>query len=126
MLAETPNQCAEALQHIERAIELDGRQASLLDTQGTILLKLGDAQKAIACLEEATAGGATDARYYLHLAAAYQLAQRLDEARRALDQSRTLGLERFVLTGDDRQLLAALNTELGPCLPPRTPSDEQP
>jgi Flp pilus assembly protein TadD len=113
ILAERPNQRAEALEHIERAIEIAGRQAPLLDTQGTILLKLGDAKGAISCLEEATAGGAADARFYLHLAAAYQQAGRDDDAGRMLMESRAFGLENFVLTGDDRELLAALDDRSG-------------
>lgn len=117
ILAEMPNQRAEALKHIERAIEIEGRQASLLDTQGTILLKLGDAQKAIACLEEATAGGETDARYYLHLAAAYLQAERKADAERMLKESQAFGLDKFVLTADDRQLLTNLEKALG-SLPP--------
>jgi tetratricopeptide (TPR) repeat protein len=112
LLAERPNQLAEALQYIDRAIEVSGRQASLLDTQGTIFLKTGESPQAIACLEEATAGGAADARYYLHLAAAYHQAARNDDARRALKASRDFGLEKFVLTDDDRKLLAKLDREL--------------
>lgn len=111
LLAETPNERAEALDQIKRAIEIAGRQPMLLDTQGTILLKTGDAENAIACLEEATAGGAADARYYLHLAAAYHLAQRKEDARHTLAESRALGLERFVLTSDDRKMLAELEAQ---------------
>jgi tetratricopeptide (TPR) repeat protein len=113
LLAERPNQLAEALQHIERAIEVSGRQASLLDTQGTIFLKTGDHFQAIACLEEATAGGAADARYYFHLAAAYHQAAWNEDALRTLRVSRDFGLEKFVLTDDDRKLLAKLDRELG-------------
>jgi tetratricopeptide (TPR) repeat protein len=112
ILAESPNQRAEALEHIQRAIEIAGRQAPLLDTQGTILLKIGDAEQAIDCLEEATAGGAADARFYLHLAAAYHQAGRDEDALRMLMESRAFGLESFVLTADDRNLLAALNKQL--------------
>ena len=111
LLAETPNERGEALDQIKRAIEIAGRQPMLLDTQGTILLKTGDAENAIACLEEATAGGAADARYYLHLAAAYRLAQRNDDARHTLAEARALGLEKFVLTGDDRKMLDALEAQ---------------
>jgi tetratricopeptide (TPR) repeat protein len=112
VLAERPNQRGEALEHIERAIELAGRKAALLDTHGTILLKIGDAKQAIISLEEATAGGEADARYYLHLAAAYQLAQRHEDALRMLGEARGFGLDRFVLTGDDRELLAKLDEKL--------------
>ena len=111
LLAEKPNQRGEALEYIERAIEIAGRQPSLLDTRGTVLLKLGDHQQAIASLEEATAGGSADARYYLHLAAAYQLAQRHADAQLMLDEARASGLDKFVLTEDDRRLLESLDKQ---------------
>jgi len=112
LLAERPNQRAEALELIERAVALSGRQPSLLDTQGTIHLKMGNANPAIACLEEATAGGIADARFYLHLAAAYQLAQRDQDAARMLAEARNFGIEKFVLTDDDRTLLQKLEQEV--------------
>jgi tetratricopeptide (TPR) repeat protein len=117
VLAERPNLRGEALEHIQRAIEMAGRQAALLDTQGTIYLKIGDAGQAIASLEEATAGGSADARYYLHLAAAYHQAKRYEDASRMLIEARGFGLENFVLTDDDRQLLATLDEELNPLGP---------
>ncbi len=112
LLAERPNQLAEALELIERAVGLSGRQPSLLDTQGTIHVKMGNAAPAIECLEEATASGIADARYYLHLAAAYQLAQRTPEAAKMLLEARNFGIEKFVLTDDDRALLDKLEHEL--------------
>lgn len=112
LLAEQPNQYGAALETIERAISAAGRHPALLDTQGTIFLKAGNHEQAIACLEEATAGEATDPRYYFHLAAAYQLAQRADEARDALNLSRKRGLEKTLLTDDDRLLLSQLDQEL--------------
>ncbi|WP_168206844.1 tetratricopeptide repeat protein [Lacipirellula limnantheis] len=111
LLAERPNQRAEALELIERAVALSGRQPTLLDTQGTIHLKLGQAPQAIQCLEEATAGGAADARYYLHLAAAYQLAERRQDAQAMLAEAKNFGIEKFVLTDDDRALLEALEKQ---------------
>jgi predicted Zn-dependent protease len=118
MFAERSHQRAEALQYIERAIEIGGRQPALLDTQGTIFLKIDDAEKAIASLEEATIGGASDARFYLHLAAAYHRAQRPADAARMLTEARALALEKFVLTEDDRQILAMLDKDLNPLLQP--------
>jgi len=112
LLAERPNQRTEALELIERAVALSGRQPSLLDTQGTIHLKMGNEVRAIECLEEATAGGTADARYYLHLAAAYQLAQRTRDAAKMLLEARNFGIEKFVLTVDDRALLEKLELEL--------------
>jgi predicted Zn-dependent protease len=112
VLAERPNQRGEALDQINRAIYIAGRRPSLLDTKGTILLKIGETKQAIACLEEATASNDADARYYLHLAAAYQQAQRNDDAQRMLAEARAFGLEKFILTADDEELLAALGGEL--------------
>ncbi|MGI9457249.1 MAG: tetratricopeptide repeat protein, partial [Aeoliella sp.] len=112
LLAEKPNQRAEALELIQRAMDIVGRRSMLLDTQGTIYFKLGDADSAIAALKEATAGGAADARYYLHLAAAYRLADRNADALRMLNEARAYGFERFVLTDDDRLLLQTLQDEL--------------
>lgn len=112
LLAERPNQRAEALELIQRAVALSGRQPSLLDTQGTIHLKMGNAKPAIECLEEATAGGTADARYYLHLSAAYQLGQRPQDAAKMLAEARNFGIEKFVLTDDDRALLGKLEQEL--------------
>lgn len=122
LLAERPNQRAEALELIQRAVALSGRQPSLLDTQGTIHLKMGNASPAIECLEEATAGGTADARYYLHLAAAYQLAQRRQDAAKMLVETRNFGIEKFVLTDDDRALLGRLEQEFKPT---SSPGDEE-
>lgn len=113
LLGERPNQRAEALELIQRAIDVAGRNPMFLDTQGTIYFKLGEADSAIASLEEATAGRTTDARYYLHLAAAYKLGGRDDDARQMLSEAQAFGLENFVLTEDDRELLSTLEESLG-------------
>lgn len=111
LLAERPNQQSEALKIIKRAIDIAGRKPALLDTQGTIQLRLGENESAIASLEEATAGGATDARYYLHLAAAYDLANRDLDALTTLEEARAFGLDNFVLTTGDREFLASLKAK---------------
>lgn len=109
LLAERSTQLEESLQLVQQAIQFAGRQPSLLDTEGTILLKLRRSDEAIVSLEEATAGGVADARYYLHLAAAYQSAQRNEEALKMLDEATGFGLEKFLLTEGDRQILQDLN-----------------
>jgi Flp pilus assembly protein TadD len=110
LLAEKPEWREESLQIVQQAIQYAGRQPSLLDTEGTILLKLGRADEAIVSLEEATAGGIADARYYLHLAAAYQLAGRDDDAAKMFDEALGFGLEKFLLTGDDRKFQEELSS----------------
>ena len=112
LVGERPNRYAEALEYIDRAIAIAGRQATLLDTQGTIFLRAGDPEKAVSCLEEAVAGTATDSRYFLHLAAAYQKTDRLEDARDALESSHKHGLEGALLTQGDQELLTRLEQEL--------------
>jgi tetratricopeptide (TPR) repeat protein len=112
LLGERPNQHAEALEAIDRAIEIAGRQPALLDTLGTIFLLAGDAAQAVACLEESVAGGAVDSRYYLHLAAAYQKTDQIDKARDSLARARRYGLNDAMLTESDRQLRTQLEQTL--------------
>lgn len=67
LLAEQPNGTAEALQHIERAIEIAGENPVLLDTKGTVLL-LGERYlEAVQVLRLAEAKEPSDPRILLHL-----------------------------------------------------------
>jgi Flp pilus assembly protein TadD len=112
MLSEQQDSMSEAQQFIERAIASAGRDPSLLDTLGTILLRSQQFKPAIAALEEAVAGTATDPRYYFHLAAAYDGDNRTADAQRALQTAIKLGLDRAILTSGDRELLASLKQDL--------------
>jgi tetratricopeptide (TPR) repeat protein len=114
LLAEQPDGHAEALEMIERAMAIAGRQPALLDTQGTIYLQAGESAKAVAGLEEAVAGGASDPRYYFHLAAAYHASGKTESAVTALEKARSHGLATAILTAGDQQLLARLNHEFPP------------
>jgi len=113
LLAERPDRREEALEFVNRAIEISGRLPALLDTLGTVQLRSGDYRQAVATLEEAVAGHGNDARYYFHLAAAYQGAGDLKQARIALDQARRLGLDDAILTQGDQELLQELEKSLG-------------
>lgn len=113
LLGERPSDRVEALEVIGRAIEVAGRKAALLDTQGTIQLQLGDARGAITSLEESVASVNVDPRYYFHLAAAYLQGGRTEDARWALGQARSRGLDRAVLTEADRELKKELHDALG-------------
>ncbi|MBN1854028.1 MAG: tetratricopeptide repeat protein [Pirellulales bacterium] len=112
LLAEDSNQYAEATEWIEKAISMGGRSPALLDTQGTIYLRSGHPDKAILCLEEATAGSANDPRYFFHLAAAYHEIGKTKAARDAFAKALEYGLERSVLTTADQDLLTQLRQEL--------------
>jgi tetratricopeptide (TPR) repeat protein len=111
LLSEEPGHEAEALAMIERAITIAGRQSGLLDTQGTIYLQTGDPAKAVTCLEESVVADAADPRYYFHLAAAYQAAGQNPEAETALNQARSRGLSKSILTDGDQKLLTKLEQQ---------------
>jgi tetratricopeptide (TPR) repeat protein len=82
----------EALSMIERAIELDGPQAELLDTRAVVYLTLADADKAVQDLEEAIAETPTAHRYF-HLAQAHRIAQRRSAAGHAMRRAVELRLD---------------------------------
>lgn len=108
LLADQPAHRAEALQHIDRAIELSGPQATLYDSKGMILVGLDRADEALGFLEKAAAMPEADPRFHLHLAAAYARTRNADKARAAFRQAREGRLDEQILTQTDHQLLAEL------------------
>jgi tetratricopeptide (TPR) repeat protein len=112
LYAEQPEHLSEAREYVERAMAVAGRNPALLDTLGTIQLRAGRFDEAVAALEESVAGSASDPRYYFHLAAAYDGADESDKARKALSTAMELGLDKAILTEGDRQLLATLRRDL--------------
>jgi tetratricopeptide (TPR) repeat protein len=122
LLAEQPERREAAMGFVKRAMDESGRQPPFLDTLGTIQMRSGEAQQAIASLEEAVANGGGDPRYYFHLAAAYRLGQQPDEARAALREAIERGLDEQILTQGDKQLLLELKQELAPAATPQLES----
>jgi tetratricopeptide (TPR) repeat protein len=112
VLAEQPGQAAEALQYVERAIELAGPQPNLLDTKGSILLSLGRFQEAVAILNIAASAPNPDPRYHFHLAVGHFRAGNLGRARESLTIARTHELTRQILTKSDTEWLAELDAQL--------------
>jgi len=111
LLAERPNQLAEARKYVEQAMSVSGRSPALLDTLGSILIRGGQYEQAVVTLEEAVAGAARDPRYFFHLAVAYDRVGRQEEAQATLATSRSYGLDRAILTSGDKELLASLQPE---------------
>jgi tetratricopeptide (TPR) repeat protein len=70
LLAHREGGAAEALQHIEAAVNGIGRRADLLDTRGLVYLKLGKHEAALADFKEANDDAPTPTRQY-HLAKAH-------------------------------------------------------
>jgi len=113
VLAENPDRRKEAAEHIDRAIALAGPQAWLLDTKGWIALLSGDAETAVAILEEATAPAGADARFDLHLAAAYDRVGKTAESKKALEEAVKGHVHSQVLTATEARLLEELSRKHG-------------
>jgi tetratricopeptide (TPR) repeat protein len=75
----------QSLKDINTAVELLGPRIELLDTRAMIYLSLGEYEKAIADLEEATIFEVNSGIYYFHLALAYQAADNRPAAQNALE-----------------------------------------
>jgi tetratricopeptide (TPR) repeat protein len=115
LLAEQPQPAKrkEALECVDRAIQLIGPQPGLLDTKGMILVFDGKPELAVELLKEAASVPRPDPRYCFHLAVAYDRLGDAQQARAALKKARAGDLERQVLTATDRKLLVELEKKLG-------------
>jgi len=82
----------KALPFIRDAIELEGETPDLLDTRALVHLANGRADLAIRDLEDAISVQTNNADMYFHLAQAYQMADRPDEAKATFQQAQTMGL----------------------------------
>ena len=116
LLAEQPGRRTEALQYIDRAIDIAGPQPGLLDTKGMVLVHEDKAGEAVSLLQQAVQQAAAaltpDPRYDFHLAVAYYRTGDHGKARTALNKARDRDLEDRVLTDMDRELLDELGQKL--------------
>jgi tetratricopeptide (TPR) repeat protein len=114
VLAEEPKEeCRkEALECIERAIELAGPQPNLLDTKGMALFYDGKLDRAEIVLRSAAHSPNPDPRFCFHYALVCAKLGNLDAARTALRQARAGDLEHQLLTIKDRQLLTELEKQV--------------
>ena len=106
-----PETAAEAKRLIDEAIAEQGPHPSLLDTQGVVLLAVGDNGDAVAVLREAVLD--PTAEKYLHLACALAAWEEPEDARKALVEARKIGLDPRRLDADDRERLKAVEAALG-------------
>ena len=112
LLSEQPGHAKEALEFIDRAIHLAGPQSWLRETKGAILLGDGRVDEALAMLKESASSAEPDPRALLHLAQAYRLAGKLDQARTALDDAHQRNLPQQLLTPAERKLVKELDEKL--------------
>jgi tetratricopeptide (TPR) repeat protein len=113
ILGEQSNHWSEAEEIIDRAIQIDGRTATLLDTKAMILLHSGRAEAAGQCLDEALAQSDRDPRYRFHRALVDQRLHQLERARDHLADARAAGLASSMLSPLERKLLADLEQFVG-------------
>ncbi len=112
LLSELPEKNKEALETINRAIELAGEQAAFLDTKGMILVYGGKAGQAVPFLKTAAYSTGSDPRYHFHLAVAHLRNGDLEQARDALQEANSGDLKSQFLTEMDLQLLTELEEKL--------------
>lgn len=91
LLAIQDRDLPDALELIQRAIEIAGPHPQLLDTRSMVFTRMGNTQQAIADLEQATSQP-SDSSFYLHLAQAYSAAGNKDKAEEAMNEAIDQGL----------------------------------
>ncbi len=96
---------AEALQWAIKAREAYPTDAELAKAYGALLFRSGDANRALALLEDAVRQRANDPEAWFFLGAAQQQLQRTDDAKRSLERALSLNL-RPALAEEARTLLA--------------------
>jgi tetratricopeptide (TPR) repeat protein len=102
----------EALEWMAKAISQGGGNAELLDSKGWVLLQQQKLPEAIEAFQDALARAPTDPRYHFHLALAYHLQGKLNEARDSFQIARQSGLDSVSMPPDERTALARLQTAL--------------
>ena len=107
LLGESVNGCSEGLQHIDRAIALVGDVPDLLDSKGTILMRMGQLEDAASIFEKAAERG-QDPRIVLHWYLALKRANKFDAAKLVQQRIDRERLRRVPLNEEEIRELAAL------------------
>jgi predicted Zn-dependent protease len=111
LLALKKENLAESLTMIDRAIDLAGPQAQLLDTKAVVLLQTGQPDKAVQEMQRAIAQGGSG-EFYFHLAQAMLQAGKRDEAKVALGKAREAGMRAEQVHQLELPMFQALEAEL--------------
>jgi len=102
----------EALAFIDRAIDIAGSNATLLDTRAVIYLQLGKTELALEDLRSALAISPEKSVLYFHLARALDLDSDAAEARKAFRQAEERGVRLETLDPLERQIFVKVRQEL--------------
>lgn len=112
LLAFQETKGEEALQHIDRAIEIAGPIPSLFDTRSVIYLQTGKPELALKDLQTALAADPQKSVLYVHLARAYQMTKNREKAREALQRAEDLGSKPDLLDPLERGIVDKLRQEI--------------
>lgn len=115
VMAPDQTRAAQALEHIEKALQISGRNSELLDTRARALLTRGaegDYDRAVADLTEALGEGQTSLRYF-HLAVAKLKQSDTNEAVDAFRKAEAHGLEKRMVHPADMPAYQTLRSRLG-------------
>jgi hypothetical protein len=108
--SEIPSQAAEGIDSINRAIKLAGEVPELLDTKGTVLLKAGRLEEALAVFGEAFSRS-NEPRHQLHVVLTLVEQNKVGEARRAWQKIDLENLNPSGLTATERRKLDQFKRE---------------
>ena len=112
LLGEQAGRTQEALELINRAIDIHGPQPILRETKGEILLRGNRVEEALPLIQEAASSAAPDPRVLLHLADAYLRTGKFDEAGKAFKDAKQGNVSQKLLTPADRALIKDLGDKL--------------
>src|SRR5208337_3018564 len=107
-------QTEEALQLINRAIDLQGPSLTLVDTLAVVLIRAGKLDQAVDQLTNAKLRAPDNSSLALHLAWAFEAKGRNEDARKELLTAEQLGLRTKVLDPFERVIVQKLRNELFP------------
>ncbi|MBX7169113.1 MAG: tetratricopeptide repeat protein [Pirellulales bacterium] len=107
------NDTKEALALINKALEIGGPMAELLDTKAIVLMGLGDVEQALRLLTESLMDTPTDPVKLFHLARAYVKASDLEMAQEKLELARKNGLDLKMLPQLEHDTYRDLLSSLG-------------
>jgi tetratricopeptide (TPR) repeat protein len=113
LLAHRSGRGGEALVLSNRAVEAHGPKPALLDTRAMAYLAIGQSDRALADLQEATSDTPSPSRYF-HLAQVHQLANNRKAAVEALQKAKSSGLELHLLHPAERVAYRKMLDELEP------------
>jgi predicted Zn-dependent protease len=114
MLAlRSQDRTSEALELINRAIEMRGPTSSLVDTRAVVLIRAGQPNRAIEGLTIARATDPKNPSLAVHLAWAYQMASNRQEAINAFRLAEKLGLRLASCDPLERSFVEKLRKDLG-------------